>query len=174
MVVKQQNFDWLIDNIYQTHNALQANAKRIINQNLTIRNWLVGYYIVEYEQNGEDRAEYGARLLEEMATTLKAKGIKGLRPRELNTCRKFYTTYPQIWRTVSAISDTELEIVPELLLSRLSYSHFIELLRTSDPLERLFYEVETIKNNWGVRELERAIDTSLFFRTGLSTNKEAD
>ena len=197
MIVKQQNFDWLIDNIYQTHNALQANAKRIINQNLTIRNWLVGYYIVEYEQNGEDRAEYGARLLEEMATTLKAKGIKGLRPRELNTCRKFYTTYPQIWRTVSAklqendnqsilainkteisrtlsaISDTELEIVPELLLSRLSYSHFIELLRTSDPLERLFYEVETIKNNWGVRELERAIDTSLFFRTGLSTNKEA-
>ncbi|MDR1884523.1 MAG: PDDEXK nuclease domain-containing protein [Prevotella sp.] len=199
MIVKQQNFDQLIDNVYQTHNVLQENAKKIINQNLTIRNWLVGCYIVEYEQHGEDRAEYGARLLEEMAKKLKAKGIKGLRSRELNTCRKFYTTYPQILRTLSAklqendnqsvliasintieisrtesaISGNEFEIAPELLLSRLSYSHFIELLQYDDPLERLFYEVETIKNNWSVRELERAINTALYVRTGLSKNKEA-
>jgi predicted nuclease of restriction endonuclease-like (RecB) superfamily len=199
MIVKHQNFDQLIDNIYQTHSALQENAKRAINQNLTIRNWLVGCYIVEYEQNGEDRAKYGAKLLDELAKKLKSKGIKGLRSRELNTCRKFYTTYPQIWRTLSAklqetenqsipainidvveitrtlsaISDYELEIAPEILLSRLSYSHFIELLQHDDPLERLFYEVETIKNNWSVRELERAINTALYIRTGLSKNKEA-
>ncbi|MDR1356992.1 MAG: DUF1016 N-terminal domain-containing protein, partial [Tannerellaceae bacterium] len=102
MIIKRQNFDQLINNIYQAHNALQENAKKVINQNLTIRNWLVGCYIVEYEQHGEDRAEYGTRLLEEMAKKLKTKGIKGLRSRELNTCRKFYTTYPQIWRTLSA------------------------------------------------------------------------
>lgn len=199
MIIKQQNFDQLIDNIYQTHNALQENAKKVINQNLTIRNWLVGCYIVEYEQHGEDRAEYGTRLLEEMAKKLKTKGIKGLRSRELNTCRKFYTTYPQIWRTLSAklqesdnqavliapinaieisrtmsaISGNEYEIAPELLLSRLSYSHFIELLQHDDPLERFFYEVETIKNNWSVRELERAINTALYVRTGLSKDKEA-
>lgn len=199
MIVKHQNFDQLIDNIYQTHSALQENAKKAINQNLTIRNWLVGCYIVEYEQNGEDRAKYGTRLLDELSKKLKSKGLKGLRSRELNTCRKFYTTYPQIWRTlsaklqeaenksipaininpieisrtVSAISDNELEIAPEILLSRLSYSHFIELLQHDDPLERLFYEVETIKNNWSVRELERAINTALYIRTGLSKNKEA-
>ncbi len=199
MIVKHQNFDQLIDNIYQTHSALQENAKKAINQNLTIRNWLVGCYIVEYEQHGEDRAKYGTKLLDELAKKLKLKGIKGLRSRELNTCRKFYTTYPQIWRTlsaelqksdnqsisaidinaveisrtVSAISDNELEIAPEVLLSRLSYSHFIELLQHDDPLERFFYEVETIKNNWSVRELERAINTALYVRTGLSKNKEA-
>ncbi|MDR2918199.1 MAG: PDDEXK nuclease domain-containing protein [Tannerella sp.] len=198
-LVKQQNFDQLINNVYQAHCALQENAVKIINQNLTIRNWLVGCYIVEYEQNGEDRAKYGAKLLEEMAKSLKSKGLKGLRSRELNTCRKFYITYPQIWRTVtaklqanenerfalisvnskeilrtpSAEFEKEMDIAPELLLSRLSYSHFIELLSIEDSLERLFYEVESIKNNWSVRELERAIGTSLFVRTGLSKNKQA-
>jgi predicted nuclease of restriction endonuclease-like (RecB) superfamily len=67
----------------------------------------------------------------------------------------------------------EYPIPSEMLLSRLSFTHFVELLRKDDPLERLFYEVETIKNNWGVRELEQAMDTGLYIRTGLSTNKEA-
>lgn len=198
MIVKKQNFDQLIDNVYQTHFALQENAKKVINQNLTIRNWLFGCYIVEYEQNGEDRAKYGTKLLEEMAKSLKTKGIKGLRSRELNSCRKFYNLYPQIWRSVSAklqsndnqltnqitevtnIQRTlsakfteEIDIAPEMLLSKLSYSHFVELIKIDEPLERLFYEVESIKNNWSVRELERAIGTSLAFRTGMSTNKEA-
>jgi len=199
MILKQQNFEQLINNVTQAHYALQENTAKVINQNLTIRNWLIGCYIVEYEQNGEDRAKYGIKLLEEMAKNIKAKGVKGLRSRELNSCRKFYNIYPQIWRsvsaklqtsdnqeiyeihinteeimrTLSAKSNDKMEIEPKLLLSRLSYSHFIELLRAEDPLERLFYEVEAIKNNWSVRELERAIDTSLFFRTGLSTNKKA-
>ncbi|MDR0507309.1 MAG: DUF1016 N-terminal domain-containing protein, partial [Dysgonamonadaceae bacterium] len=62
---------------------------------------------------------------------------------------------------------------PELLLTRLTFSHFIELIRVDDDLQRLFYEVEAIKNNWNIRELRRAIDTSLAFRTVMSTNKEA-
>ena len=62
---------------------------------------------------------------------------------------------------------------PDLLLSRLTYTHFIELFRVEDPLQRLFYEVETIKNNWSVHELKRAIGTSLAFRTTMSTNKES-
>lgn len=63
MIVKQQNFDQLVESIYGTHSVLQENAKIAVNQNLTIRNWLVGCYIVEYEQHGEDRAEYGTKLL---------------------------------------------------------------------------------------------------------------
>jgi len=62
---------------------------------------------------------------------------------------------------------------PELLLSRLTYTHFVELIRVFDPLQRLFYEVEAIKNNWSVRELKRAVNTQLAFRTTMSTNKEA-
>ena len=63
MIVKHQNFDQLIDNVYQTHYQLQLNAKKVVNINLTIRNWLVGYYIVEFEQNGEDRATYGENFI---------------------------------------------------------------------------------------------------------------
>jgi predicted nuclease of restriction endonuclease-like (RecB) superfamily len=208
-IVKQNNFDELIDNVYQTHYLLQQNAQKAVNRNLTIRNWLIGCYIVEFEQNGEDRAKYGARLLEEMAKRIKSKGIKGLNLRALRNCRIFYITYPQIRQTVSAelqqidfkdiasVSTKKLQIrgtvsaelqiqrsvsvelpeehpIPsELLISRLSFSHFLEILRKDDPLERLFYEVETIKNNWSVRELERAIDTALFVRTGMSKNKKA-
>ena len=79
----------------------------------------------------------------------------------------------EIQQTASVELDTSFKLSPELLLSRLSYSHFIELIRFKDPLERLFYEVETVKNNWNVRELERAINTDLYTRTGLSKNKEA-
>lgn len=189
MIIKHQNFDQLIDNVYQTHCQLQLNAKKIVNLNLTIRNWLVGCYIVEFEQNGEDRAKYGTRLLEEMANKIKAKGIKGLDIRSLRSCRAFYNIYPQIRGaitpelqkhlpipirgSVTAELEEEHPISPETLLSQLSFTHFIELIRFDDPLERLFYEVETIKNNWNVRELERAINTALYVRTGLSKNKEA-
>ena len=76
MIIKQQNFDQLIDNVCQTHNALQENARNVVNQNLTIRNWLVGYYIVEYEQNGEDRAKYGTQILSEIAKRLRINGIQ--------------------------------------------------------------------------------------------------
>jgi predicted nuclease of restriction endonuclease-like (RecB) superfamily len=189
MIVKHQNFDQLIDNVYQTHCQLQLNAKKAVNLNLTIRNWLVGCYIVEFEQNGEDRAQYGTRLLEEMAKKIKARGIKGLDVRALRSCRTFYNTYPQIRGSitpelqkrlpipirgsVTAELHDEYPISPETLLSQLSFTHFVELIRFDDPLERLFYEVETIKNNWNVRELERAINTALYVRTGLSKNKEA-
>lgn len=162
MIIKQQNFDQLIDNVYQTHNALQENAKKAINQNLTIRNWLVGFYIVEYEQNGEDRAKYGDRLIDAMSKSIRARGLKGFSPMALRTCRTFYKTYPEIQQTLSVrlqnqdiklllSNDIEIqqtlsvklddnfELAPELLLSRLSYSHFIELIRFDDPLERLFY-----------------------------------
>lgn len=198
-MIKQNNFEDLIRNVYQAHSVLQVHAAKAINLNLSIRNWLIGCYIVEFEQNGEDRARYGANLLEEIAKRLKSKGLKGLHRRSLNTCRLFYTTYPQIWltasaklknerqlsvlpilsdntnirTTLSAESDKERSISPDLLLTRLTFSHFIELIRVEDDLQRLFYEVETIKNNWNIRELRRAIDTSLAFRTTLSTNKEA-
>ncbi|GHT65409.1 hypothetical protein AGMMS50239_25110 [Bacteroidia bacterium] len=199
LLTEKNNFEELVNNVYQTHCILQNNATKAINLNLTVRNWLVGCHIVEYEQNGEDHAQYGANLLEEIAKRLKSKGLKGLNRRALNTCRLFYTTYPQIWLTVSAklkndkqlsdlqtftndsnirltVSaelDKEMILPPELLLTRLTFSHFIELIRVDDDLQRLFYEVEAIKNNWNIRELRRAIDTSLAFRTVMSTNKEA-
>ena len=197
----KNNFDGLIDNISHVHNMLQGCAAKSINQFLSVRNWIFGYYIVEYEQNGEDRARYGEKLLEEIARKL--SHIKGLRFRQLYVCKDFYQLYPHFLQTISIIfqafdvtqdpilrtlsakletstwktQSPELldgdKLHPELLLSRLNFSHFIELTRVSDPLQRLFYEVETIKNNWSVRELKRAINTQLAFRTAMSTNKDA-
>lgn len=188
----------LVSVIQATHDFAQKFAVQQVNSALTIRNWMVGFYIVEYEQNGEDRAQYGAKLLPFLAKSLKSKNVKGLDERSLRDCRAFYQTYPQIWGTLSPklheYGDRQNELFwaivkkldhaidnlpeqdsfpPEILLSHLSFSHFVELLRADTPLKRMFYEVQAIKNNWGVRELERAMNTMLFERTGLSANKEA-
>jgi hypothetical protein len=88
----------LISQIDETHQTLQQNAVKAVNSHITLRNWLIGYYIVEFEQNGEDRAKYGAKLLKELATSLK---IKGLGETNLKQCRKFFQLYPQISQTVS-------------------------------------------------------------------------
>jgi len=74
-MVKQNNFEVLIDNVYQTHCLLQQNALKAININLTIRNWLVGCYIVEFEQNSEDGAKYGDRLLPDLLKIIKYKKV---------------------------------------------------------------------------------------------------
>ena len=159
---------------------------------MTARNYLYGFYLVEFEQNGEDRAVYGSRLLVRLSEELRKKGLKGTSDRSLRLFRQFYLTYPQIWQSLIAKFDLTLllpgvKVTPAavavleglppldtgLLLSRLSYTHFVELIKEEAPLKRRFYEVEAIKNNWTVRELNRAMSTLLFERTGLSTDKGA-
>ena len=178
----------LLNNINHIHSYFQNEAVRQVNTALSIRNWLIGFYLYEYEQNGKDRAAYGKRLYKIISVRLKEKqSIRGLSERSLYTCIEFYKAYPQILQTVSAkfenhdfpmpignikaiALDNNLSITDaNLLLSRLSFSHFIELLKAETPLKRTFYEVEAIKNNWKVK---RAIETLLYERTGLSKDKE--
>ena len=90
---KKMNFPLLANQIVLAHDALQDNAMRAVNQNITARNWLVGYWIVEFEQNGEDHAKYGDRLLSSLAKAVK---IKGLGTTVMSLCRKFYLTYPNL------------------------------------------------------------------------------
>lgn len=182
-------FEQLITAISQTHDYLQQKAVSSVNQSLTLRNWIFGFYIVEYEQEGEDRAQYGQQLLKTIASKT-SKNIKGMNDRYLRDCRQFYNTYPQIielanklalpeeiWRSVTPkLKSREKEeatgVNPELLVSRLSYTHIIELTKETEPLKRLFYEMQAIKGNWSVRELERQRGSLLYERTGLSKNKE--
>lgn len=180
------NFEQLINTIESTHVELSSQAVKQVNHLQTIRNWLIGCYIVEFEQNGEDRAEYGTNTIPSLAQKLKAIGMTGMGQRNLYTFKEFYLRYPQILQTVSAkfniqrISSKNIEkqdeyshlMLPiETLINTLSFSHFVELLRLDSDLKRRFYEIESVKNAWKVRELERAIDTLLFERTGLSTDK---
>ena len=165
------------------------------NQALVLRNWMVGAYIVEFEQNGADRAKYGERLLERLAEDLKAKGVKGLDARTLRHCRTFFSLYPQIRGSVapelvegfgtsalvvisqSAIRgpvDTKLPTPLDAgQLARLSWSHLLELIRIDDPWKRAFYENGLIQGHWSKRQLQRQIESLLYERTGLSTNKKA-
>lgn len=194
------SFENLLGNVLQVHEITSSYAKGAVNQLLTVRNWMIGYYIVEFEQHGLNRAEYGTNLLEELSKRLTIKGID--RPL-LNLCRIFYLKYPQICATVShklkgigeikelpkatetadrnisvdhkmicATASHKFETPPEILISRLSFSHIREIMPIDDPLERFFYEFECIKGTWSVRELRRQISTNLYVRAGISNKPE--
>ncbi len=100
------NFQNLVDILAETHKSLQGQALRSIDHSLTIRNWMFGRYIVEYEQKGRDRAQYGGNLLELLVDKLKKKNIKGMSSTSLKLFRLFYRCYPQILQRISA----ELEL----------------------------------------------------------------
>lgn len=185
------NFDLLLNTIQQTHSVFQQNAVKAVNVSLTLRNWLIGYYIVEFEQDGEDRAKYGTNLLKRLALDLQ---IKGLVAAELSRCRQFYFCYPQILGTVSQeftnllpkpilgtvsqelqnkkIASEKLQVPAKKILEKLSFNHLVELIKIDDQLKRTFYEIECIKGTWSVRELRRQINSLYFERSALSKQPE--
>ena len=103
------NFYSLVQSIQQTHTVLQQQVNKAINQGLTIRNWLIGFYIAEFEQKGEDRAKYGDRLLQKLAEALNERSLSF---RNLNLFRQFYFTYPQIVQSVIAQLRSNFQLSP--------------------------------------------------------------
>jgi hypothetical protein len=95
------NFIQLTQHIKQTHEVLQSYAAKSINLGLTLRNYLIGHFIVEYEQQGEDKATYGEHLLEKISASLAQSGLKNISSAELSRFRQFYTIYPQFLGTLS-------------------------------------------------------------------------
>lgn len=90
------DFDRLVQTLTQTHESFQKQANQAINVSLVMRNWLFGRHIIEFEQQGDDRAQYGKRLLANLADRLKTQGIKGCSSSNLKSFRQFYQVYPQI------------------------------------------------------------------------------
>ena len=184
---KLHSFGDLTSIIQTTHDAALSSAVKAINRMQTMRNWLIGYYIVEYEQNGKDRAEYGAKLLKKLEERVNRKGISTTL---LKNSRSFYLHYPQmVDNLVPAISPTvsdqlvkqkeksptvsdQFKTSGKKIISLLSFSHIVELLTLNDPLARYFYEQECIKCTWSVRELRRQISTNLYVRAGISANPD--
>ena len=196
------SFGDLTSIIQTTHDAALSSTVKAINRMQTMRNWLIGYYIVEYEQHGKDRAEYGAKLLKKLEERVNRKGMTR---NTFQSARNFYRMYPQIIEnfqinkgasmscksymdTTNKISDTEsidnqsngicptvsckFQTSGKTIISKLSYSHMYEIMKVSDPLARYFYEQECIKCTWSVRELRRQISTNLYIRAGISTNPD--
>jgi predicted nuclease of restriction endonuclease-like (RecB) superfamily len=98
------DFGSLLTTIRQVHKDCVLQAGKAVNVTVTLRNWVIGFYIREYEQNGSDRAAYGSRLLDALSEKLVDTGVGGLAARTLRQCRQFYLAYPAIWQTLSAKS----------------------------------------------------------------------
>ena len=197
------SFDELTKIIRDTHDAAQTTAVKAINRMQTMRNWLYGYYIIEFEQHGKDRAEYGTQLLKRLEERVNRKGLTETL---FKNSRKFYRLYPQMVENIigvisPTVSDKLLEskdasglcdaqmtenehveksptvsdgfrTTGQMIISRMSFSHIVEIMTVDDPLARYFYEQECIKCTWSVRELRRQISTNLYVRTGISSNPE--
>ncbi|MBT3950342.1 MAG: DUF1016 family protein [Candidatus Marinimicrobia bacterium] len=194
-------FDGLIGLFEQTQTATQTQAARSVDIALVVRNWLFGWYIVEFEQKGADRAKYGKQLLKELASQL---SIKGCSERNLASFRKFHLIYADILQAVPAKSLARYQIQPtasvtstvisqslpdqcfqiigksdilQAMTAKLSkcfvlgWTHYVTLLTVKNPDERCFYELEAAENGWGYRELERQINSGLYERLALSRDK---
>lgn len=195
------DFEALVKHISTIQSTLQAQAAHAVNLALTARNWLMGCYIVEFEQNGENRAAYGEQLLKKLEQRL---NIKGLNERRFREFRRLYLVYPQlkepialyltsqirhtiyaeftdpIRRLATAESSQHIQSAqnkwstpPEKLFNRLSSTHLNVISPIDNPVKRAFYEMEAIRGCWSVKELERQINSLYYERSGLSKNKEA-
>lgn len=159
------DFEHLLQRIVSTSAYLQERALVAVNRATTIRNWCFGLFIVEYEQNGEDRAQYGEQLIERLSTSLSGRGVKAVSATALRLCRQFYLIYPEIHQTLSdefdillrtAISGAVVDIKPSIrqtlsdelavsdrqlgdhlkrLMATLSFSHFVEIIQLDEPLK---------------------------------------
>ena len=182
------DLEQLTSSIFETNEYFVKQVQKQVNAAFTLRNWIIGYHIVEYEQYGKDRASYGEKILETLAVRLKQKRLKGLSETNLKLFRLFEfskslnISFTEIRQAASDKSFqeeksknslAESQLPAAQLLNTLSFSHFIELLKIEELLKRRFYEVQAIRNAWGVRELKRAINSMLYERTGLSADKKA-
>lgn len=129
----------------------------------------IGRLIVVEEQNGSERAEYGKQILIELSNKLTKEFGLGFSVTNLQQMKNFYSIYGK-QQTVSAESD-RINIQP-INDFRLSWSHYLKLMRIEDVSERKFYEIECAKNNWSLRELQRQYDSALYTRLSLSRDKE--
>ncbi len=192
-------FERLVEICSCTHDQARQSATRAIDRWLVVRNWLFGFYIVEYEQKGADRAEYGRETLSKLSAALKGRIGRGVSVDALEKMRRFYLAYQHILSDVSAagnsatLSRISSEVSISATLSRISaglssrtpirlaglaeqfslgWSHYVTLLSVASSDARRFYEIESAENGWTVRELKRQLDSSLYERLALSRDKQ--
>jgi len=174
----------LVSAIQRVDAELSRRAKQAVNVSLTLRNWLIGAYIDEYELAGADRSEYyGQGLLLALSDRLRAQGIRGVGQRQLYKYLTFFRAYPDILPSLTANSSrlSPSEVLPSLtatsltedlgLLQKLSFTHFEQLFDLDNPAKRLFYQEHCLRGSWSVRELKRQIASLYYERTALSTDK---
>jgi predicted nuclease of restriction endonuclease-like (RecB) superfamily len=134
----------------------RQNVARSVNSEMVKAYWLIGQAIVEHEQRGQERANYGEKLIESLSERLRAEGLKGFSRNNLWYMRQFYQTFAEKFHA---------------LRGELSWTHYRLLLKVESGAAREFYETEATAGNWSTRELERQINSFFFERTAASSNK---
>lgn len=157
MIPAKNNYGNLVDRISDTYTQGRNNATIAVNQYLVETYWKIGQYVVEFEQDGKEKADYGKALLPRLSKDLTLSLGKGFSLSNLIRMRQFYNTYP---------------IYAELP-HKLSWTHWVEILKTDDDLERSFYLNQTIIESWSTTELIRQKKASLFLRLAASKDKES-
>lgn len=164
----------LLDSIKELLNQARSQVVQTVNSTMVKTYFEIGKMIVEDEQKGEQRAEYGQKTLESLSVELTKEFGKGYTKRNLELMRKFYLTYSKT-KTLFSQSDKSLRKSKMLPAKspdfKLSWSHYLVLMRLGES-ERSFYEQETTQNRWSVRELQRQVDSALYERVALSINKK--
>ena len=150
------SYDSLLAHIGEALESGRKKAASRINEAIVETYWIIGKYIVDFEQAGNEKAEYGSETLKRLSKDLTLRYGNGFGLSNVTKMRKLYQAYP-ILQTLSA---------------KLSWSHYVELLKIDDPLERSFYLKECEQENWGVRELRRQMRSMLFQRLALSKDKK--
>ena len=158
IVLKDNNVEYnqLLQNIGETLDLGRRQTVYAVNSSMVQTYWEIGRQIVEYEQHGNEKAEYGSDVLNRLSKDLTDRYGKGFSRGNVFYMRKLFITYPKV-KTLSEL---------------LTWSHYVELLKIDDPLERSFYEKECSEEHWGVRELKRQMKSMLFHRLALSTDKQ--
>ena len=162
--------------------AARESAARSVNMTMTAAYWLIGRHIVEFEQLGERRAEYGASLIKRLSDDLGQRFGRGFKPANLNLMRNFYLTWPpkRIFQTLSGKLEGD-EHLPSASVGSslvdiashfpLSWSAYVRLLSVKNSRAREFYETEALRGGWSRRQLDRQINSQFYERTALSKNK---
>ncbi len=156
-----QKTDDILYDIKAIIETSQNNAYRAINTALIQRNWLIGYRIAQEELNGQNRAEYGAKVIKKLSKDLTELYGKGYTKSNLYSYCMFFKTFPQIFQTPSGKFEGSL-----------SWSHYAALMQVKDKTARDWYEKEAAEQTWSVRTLQRNISTQYYYRLLKSQNKE--
>jgi len=172
--MKVQVYIHLLDNISETFTNGKVKAFNAANIALVETYWKIGQHIVEFEQDGNAKAEYGAGLLEKLSKDLSLKFGKGFSLSNIKRFRQFYIVYQKGAEPSHQLqsNDNQLSTISAKPSHQLSWSHYVELLKIESAVERSFYEKQIIIENWSIPELKRQKKSSLFLRLAAGKNKK--
>ena len=163
MFIDKNRQNLLFDKVTQLLSKARSEVVRSVNKTMVYTYFEIGRLIIEEQQHGKDRAEYGKSILKTLSDKLVKEIGKGFSVDNLENMRKFYFSYSKSETVSRNLESYDFQ---------LSWSHYLKLIRINNLEERKFYEIEAIQNNWSLRELRRQFDSALYQRLVLSRDKK--